>query len=280
MRFDVFTLFPAIFESPLKESMLKRAIESGLLDVQLHNIRDYAAGRHQVTDDYPYGGGGGMVMKPEPVFTAVESVLGIREQGAGIGDQGLGIGDQGLGNGEHEAEQSAIRNPQSPIPIVLLTPQGRVFDQQAAFELAQCNRVALICGRYEGFDERIREHLATDEISIGDYVLTGGELAALVIMDAVIRLKPGVLGDPTGAIDDSHAGGLLEYPHYTRPPDFRGWEVPEVLLSGDHARVDRWRREQALLRTWRRRPDMLKHAELTEDDAHYVDKILRMHERE
>jgi tRNA (guanine37-N1)-methyltransferase len=257
MRFDVFTLFPTIFESPLKESMLKRAIESGLLDVQLHNIRDYAEGRHQVTDDYPYGGGGGMVMKPEPVFAAVESVLGIGDQGSGIRDQGLGIRGRDSG-------QSAVGNQQSTIPIVLLTPQGRVFNQQVAFDLAQYDRVALICGRYEGFDERIREHLATDEISIGDYVLTGGELAALVILDAVIRVKPGVLGDPTGAVDDSHAGGLLEYPHYTRPPDFRRWGVPEVLLSGDHARVDRWRREQALLRTWLRRPDLLERAELTE----------------
>jgi len=240
MRFDIFTLFPGIFESPLKESMLKRSIESGLLDVQLHNIRDYAAGRHQVTDDYPYGGGGGMVMKPEPVFAAVESVLG----------------------GE------------SKIPIVLLTPQGRVFNQQVAFELAQFDRVALICGRYEGFDERIRKYLATDEISIGDYVLTGGELAALVVVDAVIRLKPGVLGDPTGAIDDSHAGGLLEYPHYTRPPEFRGWGVPEILLSGDHAKVDRWRREQALLRTWKRRPDLLERAELSELDRAFLRQLL------
>ena len=221
MRFDIFTLFPGIFDSPLKESMLKRAVESGLLEVQLHNIRDYAEGRHQVTDDYPYGGGGGMVMKPEPVFAAVESVLGIGDQGSGIGDR--------------DAGQSTLNNQQSTIPIVLLTPQGRVFNQQIALELSQSDRVALICGRYEGFDERIREHLATDEISIGDYVLTGGEVAALVVVDAVIRLRPGVLGDPTGAIDDSHAGGLLEYPHYTRPPEFRGWGVPEVLLSGDHA---------------------------------------------
>jgi tRNA (guanine37-N1)-methyltransferase len=236
MRFDIFTLFPGIFESPLRESMLKRSIESGLLDVQLHNIRDYAEGRHQVTDDYPYGGGGGMVMKPEPVFAAVEAVLGV----------------------------------EPTTPIVLLTPQGRVFNQQVAFELAQHDRVALICGRYEGFDERIREHLATDEISIGDYVLTGGELAALVVVDAVIRLKPGVLGDPTGAIDDSHAGGLLEYPHYTRPPEFQGWAVPEVLLSGDHGKVDRWRREQALLRTWRRRPDLLEQAELTDSERAWL----------
>lgn len=265
MRFDIFTLFPGIFESPLKESMLKRAIESGLLDVQLHNIRDYAEGRHQVTDDYPYGGGGGMVMKPEPVFKAVESVLGLEIWNAELGMRN---------------DESEIQNPKSKIPIVLLTPQGRVFNQQVAFELARYDRVALICGRYEGFDERIREHLATDEISIGDYVLTGGELAALVVVDAVIRLKPGALGDPTGAIDDSHAGGLLEYPHYTRPPEFRGWGVPEVLLSGDHGKVDRWRREQALLRTWQRRPDLLERAELTEAERAWLRQFAQEHGQE
>jgi tRNA (guanine37-N1)-methyltransferase len=242
--------------------MIKRAIESGLLEVQLHNIRDYAAGKHQVTDDYPYGGGGGMVMKPEPVFAAVESVLGIRDQGSGISDQPSAISQA----------QSAIRNQQSTIPIVLLTPQGRVFNQQVAYELAQYDRVALICGRYEGFDERIREHLATDEISIGDFVLTGGELAALVILDAVIRLKPGVLGDPDGASDDSHASGLLEYPQYTRPPEFRGWGVPPVLLSGDHAKVDQWRREQALRRTLTRRPDLLARADLTDGERALLTK--------
>lgn len=248
MRFDIFTLFPGIFDSPLRESMLKRAIASGLLQVHLHNIRDYAAGKHQVTDDYPYGGGGGMVMKPEPVFAAVESVL--------KDDTGSKI----------DPDQSEIQNSKSKIPIVLLTPQGRVFNQRVAYDLAQHERVALICGRYEGFDERIREHLATDEISIGDYVLTGGELAALVVIDAVARLRPGVLGDPGGALDDSHASGLLEYPHYTRPAEFRGWRVPEVLLSGDHGKVDRWRREQALRRTWKRRPDLLAGIELTEAD--------------
>jgi len=266
MRFDVFTLFPGIFDSPLKESMLKRAIESGLLDVQLHNIRDYAEGRHQVTDDYPYGGGGGMVMKPEPVFAAVESVLGLE------------VGNWKLEVGAESADTPSTRSVQpltSNIPIVLLTPQGRVFNQHIALELAQHDRVALICGRYEGFDERIREHLATDEISIGDYVLTGGELAALVIVDSVIRLKPGVLGDPTGAIDDSHVGGLLEYPHYTRPSDFRGWGVPEVLLSGDHAKVDRWRREQALRRTWLRRPELLERADLTEAERASVLQLAR-----
>lgn len=262
MRFDIFTLFPGIFESPLRESMLKRSIESGLLEVQLHNIRDYAEGRHQVTDDYPYGGGGGMVMKPEPVFAAVETVLKRRNVELGMRNE----------------TDSEIQNPKSQFPIVLLTPQGRVFNQQVAFELARHDRVVLVCGRYEGFDERIREHLATDEISIGDYVLTGGELAALVVVDAVIRLKPGVLGDPTGAIDDSHAGGLLEYPHYTRPPEFRGWAVPEVLLSGDHGKVDRWRREQALLRTWRRRPELLEQAELTEVERAWLRRLAQAQE--
>jgi tRNA (guanine37-N1)-methyltransferase len=263
MRFDIFTLFPGIFESPVRETMIKRAIDAGLLDVRLHNIRDYAAGKHQVTDDYPYGGGGGMVMKPEPVFAAVESVLGIRDWESGIRDQGSGIRNQ----------QSAISNQQSAIPIILLTPQGRVFNQRIAYELAQHDRIALICGRYEGFDERIREHLVTDEISIGDFVLTGGELAALIVVDAVIRLKPGALGDPEGASDDSHASGLLEYPHYTRPPEFRGWGVPDVLLSGDHAKVDRWRREQALRRTWQRRPDMLAAVELTKADRAFLDTL-------
>jgi tRNA (guanine37-N1)-methyltransferase len=270
MRFDIFTLFPGIFESPLRESMLKRAIESGLLQVQLHNIRDYAEGRHQVTDDYPYGGGGGMVMKPEPVFTAVESVLGIGDRGSGFRDQAAG---QSSTPALHPQRGASVSNRQSTIPIVLLTPQGRVFNQRMALELAQYDRVALICGRYEGFDERIRQHLATDEISIGDYVLTGGELAALVILDAVIRMKPGVLGDPTGAVDDSHASGLLEYPHYTRPPEFRGWQVPEVLLSGDHAKVDRWRREQALRRTWTRRPDLLELVELTESERAWLRQL-------
>ena len=254
MRFDIFTIFPGFFESPLRESMIKRAIEAGLLAVALHDIRAYTTDKHHTTDDYPYGGGGGMVVKPEPVFTAVESVLAIGHQGSGSGERGAG------------SEQSAI-------PIVLLTPQGRVFNQQVAVELAQHDRVVLICGRYEGFDERIREHLATDEISIGDYVLTGGELAALVILDAVIRLKPGVLGDPTGAIDDSHASGLLEYPHYTRPPEFRGWRVPEVLLSGNHAQIERWRREQALRRTWLRRPDLLNRAELTDTDRVFLRQL-------
>jgi tRNA (guanine37-N1)-methyltransferase len=260
MRFDVFTLFPPIFESPLQESILKRAIEAGLIEVRLHNIRDFATDKHHVTDDYPYGGGGGMVMKPEPIFAAVESVLGMQNA------------EFGMQNDESNAG-SAIRHPQSKIPIILLTPQGRLFDQSVARELAQHDRLALICGRYEGVDERVREHLATDEISVGDYVLTGGELAALVIVDALSRLRPGVLGDPDASFDDSHSDGLLEYPHYTRPPEFRGWRVPDVLLSGHHAEVARWRRRQSLVRTAQRRPDLLQQAHLSEEEQRLLEDL-------
>jgi len=235
MQFEVFTLLPEVFPSYLESSILKRARQNGLLTVNVHNIRDYTHDRHKMTDDTPYGGGGGMVMKPEPVFEAVETVLG------------------------GEAQQFA----DGSVPVIMLTPQGRVFTQSVAEELSQYKKIALICGRYEGIDERIREHLVTDEISIGDYVLTGGELPALIVIDALARLIPSVLGDPTGAADDSHASGLLEYPHYTRPPEFRGWKVPEVLLSGDHGKVEKWRREQAIIRTLARRPDMLENANLT-----------------
>lgn len=242
LRIDLFTLFPAICHAYVQESILKRAQAAGLLDVQVHNLRDYAPGKHAVTDDMPYGGGGGMVMKPEPVFAAVEAVLG------------------------------PAGTPGQP-PIILMTPQGRPFTQAVAQALSEQPRLALICGRYEGFDERIRQHLATDEISLGDFVLTGGELAALAIVDAVARLRPGVLGDPTGAQDDSHAMGLLEYPHYTRPPEFRGWAVPAILLSGDHGRIERWRREEALRRTFLRRPDMLLKLELSEADKLYLSRL-------
>ncbi len=223
MRFDIFTLFPESLYSYLDASILKRARHNGLIEVRLHNIRHWATDRHRMTDDLPYGGGGGMVMKPEPIFAAVEGVLGA-----------------------------------PPVcPVVLLTPQGRTFTQQTAAELAALPRLALLCGHYEGVDERVRQHLVTDELSIGDYVLTGGELAALVVLDAVARHLPGVLGDPQGVSRDSHAAGLLEHPHYTRPAEFRSWRVPEVLLSGDHARIARWRREQSLKRTRQRRPDLL-----------------------
>jgi tRNA (guanine37-N1)-methyltransferase len=239
MHFDVLTLFPAMFQGPLEESILKRAQERGCLSVALHNIRDYATDKHHVTDDAPYGGGGGMVMKPEPIFTAVEAIL---------------AGETG-------------------VPIILLSPQGRLFTHAVAAELSQCGHILLICGRYEGVDERVRQYLATDEISIGDYVLTGGDLAAMVIVDAVTRLLPGVLGDPGAVIEDSHARGLLEGPHYTRPAVFRGWGVPEVLRSGDHAAVARWRREQALRRTFERRPDLLAHADLTPQDQQFLARL-------
>ncbi len=242
MQFDVFTLLPEVFQPYLDTSILQKAREHGLIDVRVHNIRDYTHDKHHTTDDIPYGGGGGMVMKPEPLVEAVETVLGL---------------------------QPGVK---PDYPVILLTPQGRVFSQSVAAELAQQPRLALICGRYEGVDERIRRGLVSDEISIGDYVLTGGELPALIVIDAVSRLLPGVLGDPDGALDDSHASGLLEYPHYTRPPQFRGEPVPEVLLSGDHARIARWRREQSLLRTLERRPDLLEKAELSAADQKFLEE--------
>jgi tRNA (guanine37-N1)-methyltransferase len=236
MQIDILTLFPGMFAGVFDYSITARAREAGLLSVTTHNIRDYATGRHRVTDDTPYGGGGGMVMKPEPIFAAVEAV----------------------GDG------------QAGIPTILLSPQGRTFTHRVARELARHPRLLLICGRYEGVDERVRQHLATDEISIGDFVISGGEVAAMVIVEAVTRLLPGVLGDPSAAFEDSYADGLLEYPHYTRPPEFRGYAVPEVLLSGHHAEIVRWRRRERLRRTLRRRPDMLAGASLTAEDRAYL----------
>ncbi len=226
MHFDVFTLFPDMFQGPFTESILKRAQERGLLSIALHDIRAVATDKHHIVDDYPYGGGAGMVMKPEPIFAAIEAVY---ESG----------------------------------PIILLTPQGRLFNQQIARALAQEQRVTLLCGHYEGIDERVRQHLVTDEISIGDYVLTGGELAAMVVVDAVSRLIPGVLGADASIQEESHSWNLLEYPHYTRPPEFRGWRVPDILLSGHHAQIARWRRKESLRRTRERRPDLFEKVELS-----------------
>jgi tRNA (guanine37-N1)-methyltransferase len=239
MLFDIFTLLPEVFTPYLQASILEKAASRGLINVRLHNIRDYTHDKHHVTDDMPYGGGGGMVMKVEPLFEAVETVLGAPPA----------------------------------CPVILLTPQGRVFNQAIAQELASHERIGLVCGRYEGVDERIREHLVTDQISIGDYVLTGGELPAMILIDAITRLLPGVLGDPTGAVDDSHASGLLEYPHYTRPPEFRGQAVPEILLSGDHGKIAKWRREQSLLRTLRHRPDLLPTAPLDAADRKFLKSL-------
>src|SRR5207245_785317 len=226
MHFDIFTLFPDMFQGPFSESILKRAQERGLLSIALHNIRESTSDKHHVVDDYPYGGGAAMVMKPEPIFTAVESVY---QDG----------------------------------PIILLSPQGRLFNQYIVRTLAQETRVTLICGHYEGIDERIHEHLVTDEISIGDLVLTGGELAAMIVVDATSRLLPGVLGGGESTLEESHSGGLLEYPHYTRPPEFRGWRVPDVLLSGHHTETARWRRKEALRLTRQRRPDLFTNLDLS-----------------
>ncbi|HEX6383434.1 MAG TPA: tRNA (guanosine(37)-N1)-methyltransferase TrmD [Anaerolineae bacterium] len=260
MRIDILTLFPEMFPCYLNESILKRAQEAALLSIHLHNIRDYATGKHRVTDEPPYGGGGGMVLKPEPIFAAVESLISNPSAGLRTGlkspaEKRLEIGELEIG-----------KRP----PIILLTPQGRPFSQRVAQELAERSWLVLLCGRYEGVDERVRQHLVTDELSIGDYVLTGGELAAMVVVDAVARLIPGVLGAEDAAEIDSFATGLLEGPHYTRPETFRGWPVPEVLRSGHAANIARWRRQQALRRTWQRRPDLLLTAELTEEDKWFL----------
>ena len=230
MRIDILTLFPEMFPGPFGASIIKRAVDGGLVSLNVYNIRDYTHDKHHTVDDYAYGGGAGMILKPEPVFEAVESV-----------------------------------KEEDTCPVILLTPQGRPFSQSVAQELSGHSRLILICGRYEGVDERVRQHLVSDEISIGDYVLSGGELAAMVVVEAVVRLLPGVLGSEESLAEDSHTGGLLEYPQYTRPPVFRGWSVPEVLLSGNHAQIARWRREQAVRRTKERRPELLDRVSLGKD---------------
>ncbi|WP_168122275.1 tRNA (guanosine(37)-N1)-methyltransferase TrmD [Paenibacillus sp. HB172176] len=237
MRIDVLTLFPEMFDGVFGASILGKAKEKGIVELQAINFRDYANNKHNTVDDYPYGGGGGMVLKPEPVFAAVEDLLG----------------------GESVKPR-----------VVLMCPQGQTFNQSKAEELSKEEHLIFICGHYEGYDERIREHLVTDELSIGDYVLTGGEIPAMAVIDSVVRLLPGVLGNESSAVTDSYSTGLLEYPHYTRPPEFRGWSVPEVLISGHHARIDSWRREQSLLRTLSRRPDLLEQAELTDKEREWL----------
>jgi tRNA (guanine37-N1)-methyltransferase len=239
MRIDIFTLFPAMFEGPFTESILKRAQETGAVEIALHDIRDYTTDRHRTADDTPYGGGGGMIMKAEPIVAAIEAIL----------------------------------PPERNFPIILMSPQGRVFTQTIAQDLASHQRIAMICGHYEGIDERARQLVINDEISIGDYVLTGGEPAAMVITDAVARLQTGVLGDPDAPAKDSHATGLLEHPHYTRPPEFRGLPVPDVLLSGHAAMIEKWRRQESLRRTWQRRPDLLLTADLSEADKNFLVKL-------
>lgn len=224
MRIDIITLFPEMFAGPFGESIVKRASAAGLVEIRLHNLRDWTSDPHRSVDDAPYGGGPGMVLKPGPLFAAIEEAKG----------------DAGY--------------------VVLLSPQGEVLRQGVAAELASFEHLVLVCGHYEGIDERVREHAVDRVLSIGDYVLSGGEIPAMVVVDAVVRLLPGALGSPESAHDESHAAGLLEYPHYTRPADFRGWRVPEVLLSGNHGAIERWRREQALKRTAQVRPDLLERA--------------------
>ena len=235
MHFDVVTLFPEMFQSPLDTSIIARARAKELVSFNFANPRDMTTDRHHVVDDYPYGGGAGMVMKPEPLIATIEAV--------------------------HTSG-----------PIIILSPRGRVFNQAVAAELAAAQTVMLVCGHYEGIDERVREHIVTDEISIGDYVLTGGELAALVVIDAVVRLLPGVLANDS-PLDESHASGLLEYPQYTRPADYRGWSVPDVLLNGNHAAIARWRRKEALRRTRACRPDLLACANLEASDRKLLEEI-------
>jgi tRNA (guanine37-N1)-methyltransferase len=241
MRIDILSLFPKMFDGPFGESIVKRAVDAGLVSLFIHNFREFANDKHNTVDDYSFGGGEGMVLKPEPLFEAVESIQ------ASMGDSGG--------------------------PVILLTPQGRLFCHQIAQELSKQQNLILICGHYEGVDERVREHLVTDEISIGEYVLTGGELAAMVVLDAVVRLLPGVLGSDQAASEDSYAKGFLEYPQYTRPRVYRGWEVPEVLLSGNHQEIARWRWEQAFERTLLRRPDLLAKASLSKEERELADRI-------
>lgn len=235
MRIDIVTLFPNMFNGPFAESIIKKAIDRQLVTIAIHNLRDYTWDKHHIVDDYPFGGGPGMVLKAEPIFAAVEAIKGEEE-----------------------------------VPVILLTPQGRLLCQEIVEQLASYERIILICGHYEGVDERVREYLLSDEISIGDYVLSGGELAAMVLVDAVVRQLPGALGSEASLEQDSHTTGLLQYPQYTRPQVYQGWEVPAVLVSGNHAQIAKWRREKSVLRTLRRRPDLLEKAELMEEDKRLI----------
>ncbi len=239
MKFDILTLFPSMFDGPFSESIIKRALNRGLLQIGLHNVRDYAEDRHKTTDDYPYGGGAGMVMKVEPLAACIEAV-----------------------------------RPSNPhAKVILTTPRGCPFNQSLAMDLSKEKGLIIICGRYEGVDERVKELFVDYEISLGDFVLTGGELAAMVMVDAVSRCLPGVLGSNESASDDSFSNGLLEYPQYTRPPKFRGLSVPDILLSGNHREISLWRRRQALKRTLATRPDLICTAHLTEDERSYIREL-------
>ena len=288
MRFDIVTIFPEFFVGPLDYGIVRRAREAGLIDIGVRDLREFTHDRHRTVDDRPFGGGEGMVMKPEPLFEAVESLVGVRDAAVGAVDV------------------AAATAPPAKTAIVLLSAAGKMFRQQTARRFAALERIVLICGRYEGVDERVAKHLATDEISIGDFVLSGGELAAAMILDAVTRLIPGALGNEDSIVNESfseeavqserarHAAplqsadsslsaseihatnrGILDYPHYTRPPSFRGWHVPEVLLGGNHEEIRKWRRRCALEKTWRNRPELLDGAGLGAEDRRLLDGIVR-----
>ncbi|BAB06198.1 tRNA (guanosine(37)-N1)-methyltransferase TrmD [Halalkalibacterium halodurans] len=246
MKIDFLTLFPEMFQGVLHSSILKQAQERGAVSFRVVNFREYSENKHKKVDDYPYGGGAGMVLSPQPLFDAVEDLT---------------------------------KKSSSTPRVILMCPQGETFTQRKAEELAQAEHLILLCGHYEGYDERIRSYLVTDELSIGDYVLTGGELGAMVIADSVTRLLPAVLGNETSAQTDSFSTGLLEYPQYTRPADFRGWKVPDVLLSGHHQNIERWRKEQSLKRTLERRPDLLEGRKLTEEEQELLDSIRKQQEK-
>jgi len=237
LRIDILTLFPEMFSGPFDHSIIKRAKEQGIVGIVIHNIRDYTHDKHRIVDDYPYGGGAGMVLKPEPIFEAVEAIKATADK---------------------------------EVTVALLSPQGRLFNQQMAQELSLKPHLVLICGHYEGVDERVRGNLVDEELSIGDYVLSGGEIAAMVVVDSVVRLLPGAVGSETSLKNDSHSGGLLQYPQYTRPETYRGWSVPGILLSGNHSEIVRWQHQQSLLRTFERRPDLLEKAALSEEDQVFI----------
>jgi tRNA (guanine37-N1)-methyltransferase len=241
VRIDILTLFPQLFDSVFNSSIIGRAKEKGLLDIRLCDIRAYTHDKHHVVDDYPFGGGPGMVLKPEPIFEAVEAI------------------------------KKELTMPD--VPIILLSPRGRLFSQKVASQLKEHKHLVLICGRYEGIDERVGVYLANDEISIGDYVLNGGEVAAMVVVDCVARLLPGVIGSEESITEESHSGGLLEYPHYTRPVAYRNWEVPSVLLSGNHGQIARWRHQQSLLRTAKKRPELLDTIVLSDEDRVFLNQL-------
>lgn len=272
MRMDVLTLFPEMFDGVFQSSILGKAREKGLVSLNAINFRDYAGNKHGTVDDTPYGGGGGMVLKPDPIFRAVEDLLGKEVEDAAAWQ--CPDSDERVEHGQAVPVEGMQATLQGKAPrIILMCPQGETFTQRKAEELAQEEHLIFICGHYEGYDERIREHLVTDELSIGDYVLTGGEIPAMTVIDSVTRLLPGVLGNETSAVTDSFSTGLLEYPHYTRPVEFRGWKVPDILLSGHHANIELWRRREALRRTWLRRPDLLEGLELSRDDIAWLKQL-------